>query len=152
MLFKSYLPIPAADHCGVATALISIVRSLCSPVRRPGPLTALLGALLSSGAQADGVTNTSHAELAQGEHIARLICSSCHIVATDQEFPPILNWPEPSFFDIANRPGVTLQSLERFISETHWDTDKLPMTMPSPLLTKGQRHAVALYILSLRSQ
>ena len=115
-----------------------------------GVLTVLLGALLGSSAQADAVTN--HAELAHGEHIAQLICSSCHIVAKDQEFAPILEWTTPSFFDIANRPATSVESLEHFITQTHWDTDKLPMTMPNPQLTKQQTRAVARYILSLRGQ
>jgi mono/diheme cytochrome c family protein len=120
------------------------------PTRAGGVLTALLGALLGSQAQADGAT--SHAELAHGEHIARFICSSCHIVAKDQEFAPILEWATPSFFDIANRPGTSVESLEHFITQTHWDTDKLPMTMPNPQLTKEQTRAVARYILSLHGQ
>jgi len=114
----------------------------------PGLLNVLLGAVLSSHAQAEDLA----AERAHGEHIARLICSSCHIVAQDQEFPAILNWPTPSFFDIANRPGVSVESLQRFITQTHWDVDKLPMTMPNPQLTKEQTRAVAHYILSLRSR
>jgi len=73
-------------------------------------------------------------------------------VAKEQEFPPILNWPTPSFFDVANRPGVSLESLQRFITQTHWDTDKLPMSMPNPQLTNQQTRAVAYYILSLRSR
>jgi mono/diheme cytochrome c family protein len=121
-------------------------RSLRSPLGAV-LLNLSLGALLSSYAQADNLA----AERAHGEHIARLICSSCHIVAKDQEFPPILNWPTPSFFDIANRPGVSVKDLQRFITETHWDMDKLPMTMPNPQLTKEQTQAVAEYILSLRS-
>ena len=145
VLLNSYLP-----RFATARLAVGRLRSVRVPrsVLRSGVLPALLGALLGSHAQADGASN--HAELAHGEHIARFICSSCHIVAKDQEFPPILEWATPSFFDIANRPGTSVASLEHFITQTHWDTDKLPMTMPNPQLTKEQTRAVARYVLSLR--
>jgi mono/diheme cytochrome c family protein len=149
VIFMSYLPPLAARRLRLRAGLIPLVRWLRSTLRS-GVLTALLGALLGSHARAAGVT--SHAELAHGEHIARFICSSCHIVAKDQEFAPILKWATPSFFDIANRPGTSADSLEHFITQTHWDADKLPMTMPNPRLTKEQTRAVAQYILSLRRQ
>ena len=65
-------------------------------------------------------------------------------------FPPLLVNPAPSFSDVANRPGTSSHSLERFITATHWDLDKLPMSMPNPRLTKEETVAVARYILSLR--
>jgi mono/diheme cytochrome c family protein len=88
--------------------------------------------------------------VARGDHIARSACSACHVVAADQEFPPLLVSPAPSFAEVANRPGTSAHSLERFITSTHWDLDKLPMTMPSPMLSKEETAAVARYILSLR--
>jgi mono/diheme cytochrome c family protein len=89
-------------------------------------------------------------EIARGKETAQFVCSACHTVAKEQQFPPILNQPAPSFFDIANRPGVTAQSLQHFITHTHWDPDKLPMTMPNPMLVPEQTRAVARYIMSLR--
>jgi len=129
------------------------------PSKPPGiqwrqALVGLLGAValcgmlmpaIGAGAAPKGST------VADGEHIARLICSACHVVASDQEFPPILNKPAPSFKDIANRPGTTAESLQRFIASTHWDVDTIPMTMPNPMLDKEQITAVSRYILSLRS-
>jgi mono/diheme cytochrome c family protein len=91
------------------------------------------------------------AQVARGEHVARLVCSACHVVAHDQEYPPLLTHPAPSFFDIAGRPGVSAQSLQHFITTTHWDTDKLPMSMPNPMLTRSDAAAVSQYILSLRA-
>jgi mono/diheme cytochrome c family protein len=110
----------------------------------------LLCGLTSYHAQAQTVA--PKAELARGEHVARLICSTCHVVARDQEFPPMINQPVPSFYEIANRPGVSAESLQHFITNTHWDPDRLPLTMPNPMLTKEQTRAVARYILSLRSR
>jgi cytochrome c2 len=129
------------------------VRATALRRRRPAVRHVILGALLcaSFSHQTRAQIVAHNAELAQGEHIAQLICSACHVVAKDQEFPPILTKPAPSFFDIANRPGVSAESLQHFITHTHWDTDELPMTMPNPMLTPGQTRAVSRYILSLRS-
>ena len=91
-----------------------------------------------------------HGLAAQGEHIARAICAACHVVASDQDFPPLLRAPAPPFAEIANRPGTTDKSLRHFISATHWDERTLPMTMPNPQLTGAQATAVTQYILSLR--
>ena len=110
---------------------------------------AVLCGLLSHHAQAQ-VTHS--AELARGQHVAELICATCHIVARNQEFPPLLSQVTPSFMEIANRPGVSAATLEHFITTTHWDPDKLPMTMPNPMLMPEQTRAVARYILSLKSR
>lgn len=91
-------------------------------------------------------------EVARGEHVARLVCSACHVVARDQEYPPILTEPTPNFLDIANRPGVNAQSLQHFITNTHWDDQKIPMTMPNTMLNKTDVQAVSQYILSLRTR
>lgn len=111
-------------------------------------VAALLCALCTPRSSAAGVPTTP--DLARGEHVARLVCSACHVVATDQEFPPLLKQAAPAFADIANRPGVTAQSLQRFITTTHWDVDKLPMSMPNPMLSRSEAQAVSRYILSLR--
>ncbi|MFZ1100954.1 MAG: c-type cytochrome [Steroidobacteraceae bacterium] len=95
---------------------------------------------------------TPDPELAHGEHIARFVCASCHVVAKDQEFAPMLSTPTPSLFDIANRPGVSRESLQHFITSTHWDPDKIEMTMPALMLTPEDARAVTSYILSLRKQ
>lgn len=115
----------------------------------------LLGAgvcgLLSPRAHAQAAADA--AELARGEHIARFVCATCHVVASNQEFPPLLSRPAPSFLVIANRAGVSAESLEHFITTTHWDNpDKIQMTMPSLLATPEQARAVARYILSLRTR
>lgn len=111
---------------------------------------AALCALCTPRTSAAAVPKTP--EVARGEHIARLVCSACHVVATDQEYPPLLNKATPGFAEIANRPGVTAESLQRFITATHWDVDKLPMSMPNPMLTKAEAQDVARYILSLRNR
>jgi len=78
------------------------------------------------------------------------VCSACHEVARDQEYPPILAKPAPSFSEIAHRPGTSVESLQRFIVSTHWDVNALPMTMPNPMLSRDEARSVARYIVSLR--
>jgi len=89
--------------------------------------------------------------VARGEQIARLVCSACHVVAADQEIPPMLAKPAPSFASIANRPGTTAQSVARFVSSTHWDFETLPMKMPDLMMTKSEATAVSRYLMSLRT-
>lgn len=115
-------------------------------------LNVCLCALLSSTAGRDGYAGTAPSDpmAARGEQIARQICSACHIVAADQQFPPLLRDAAPGFSAIANRPATTAKSLQRFITATHWDTKTIPMSMPNPMLMPDQVLAVSRYILSLR--
>jgi mono/diheme cytochrome c family protein len=115
-----------------------------SALMLPAALCGLSGQLASAG----GIPYDF--SVARGEHIARIVCSACHVVATDQEYPPILKKPAPDFREIANRPGTSAESLQHFIMNTHWDVDSLPMTMPNPMLGKDEAGAVSRYILRLR--
>lgn len=90
------------------------------------------------------------AAIARGDHVARLVCSACHVVATGQEFPPMLEPPAPSFADIANRPGMTAKTIRHFILTTHWDQKTIPMTMPNLMLMPEDASALAVYIMSLK--
>ncbi len=107
----------------------------------------LLLSLIGGALQAQGGQSP---QVRRGEHLARLICSTCHVVAHDQEFPPGLEIRTPSFYQIAARPDVSTQSLRRFITGTHWDERTIPMTMPDQHLTEEQVQALIHYILSLR--
>jgi hypothetical protein len=60
--------------------------------------------------------------------------------------------PAPRFDQIANRPGTSEQSLQRFITTTHWDGETIPITMPRPELTKKQVLALSRYIMSLHKR
>lgn len=81
--------------------------------------TVLCG-VLSPSAQAQAVTD--NAELAHCEHIARFVCATCHVVARNQEFAPMLSEPTPSFLEIANRPRVSRESLQHFSSPARTGT------------------------------
>jgi mono/diheme cytochrome c family protein len=107
-------------------------------------------ALWAFGSAALAGTMSHDPAVARGEHIARLVCSACHLVAVDQEYPPMLNHPAPDFSDIANRPGTTADSVQKFVTHTHWNLQAIPLSMPDMMLSKDETRAVALYIMSLR--
>lgn len=108
-----------------------------------------LGVLASAAAFAE--TPGRHSTLERGEHVARLVCSACHVVAGNQEFPPLLSPPAPSFEAIANRPTTSLESVKHFVLTTHWDPPyDMPLRMPSPMLLSGEADDVARYLISLR--
>ena len=108
-----------------------------------------LGAL-SAAAPAAEVSGGGSAE--RGRQLALKVCSACHLVASTQDFSPLLNPPAPPFADIANRPDTTRASLRQFVAATHWDQKSLPLTMPNPLLIDSQIGDVVAYILSLRKR
>lgn len=110
-----------------------------------------LGGLLAVGAAAAHADPQPDTGLARGEHIARSVCSACHYVADNQEFPPLMNPPAPSFKEIANRSGTTLSGVRHFVTTTHWDPPySLPLKMPDLMLMPGEADDVARYLLSLR--
>jgi mono/diheme cytochrome c family protein len=91
-------------------------------------------------------------DLLTGKQLARIVCSDCHVVASDSESPPPLHDPAPRFDEIASRPGTTEKSLQQFITTTHWDGETIPITMPKPELTKQQVVALSRYIMSLHKR
>jgi len=111
---------------------------------------ALCGLLWVSSGNDSRAGPSADPVLARGEQIARQVCSLCHVASDHQEFPPILRTPTPSFSEIANRPGTTAKSLQRFITTTHWDEKAIPMSMPDPMLMPDQAVAVSRYIMSQR--
>jgi mono/diheme cytochrome c family protein len=88
-----------------------------------------------------------------GRVLALKFCTSCHVVETDQEFPPIFKGPPepPNFQTIASRPSTTAQSLRKFLSTTH-STMTLPLHMPNPEITDDQTTQIISFILSLRDR
>ena len=115
----------------------------------PGLLCMALFGIGGTVAAADPVQDP---QLRSGAQLARIACSGCHLVAPDPEAPSPLRNSGPRFVDIANRPGVSEKSLQRFISTTHWDGESMPMKMPKPELTAQQVAALARYIMSLRQR
>jgi mono/diheme cytochrome c family protein len=82
-----------------------------------------------------------------GKQLALHDCAVCHIVAARQQTKPLVSGYGPSFFDIAERPGTTEQSLQQLLAHGHPRSN-----MPAPGLTTTQVRDVVSYILSLRGE
>ena len=109
-----------------------------------------LGSLCCMGASA--ADSTRDPLVLKGRDLARIACSKCHVVASDTEAPAPVYDAAPRFDEIANRRGVSEQSLRRFITTTHWDGETIPITMPRLELTKQQVTSLARYIMSLKKR
>jgi len=121
-------------------------------IRRLNIATSIAGFLLFIGAWTIGASIqalSEEAAVSQGHRLALLVCAACHVVARDQEAPPILRTPGPSFDAIANKPGTTGDSLKVFLSTTHAKV-ATSTSMPNPQLANYQVAEVINYILSLR--
>jgi Cytochrome c len=92
------------------------------------------------------------ARVEAGRILAQRLCSTCHAVPTDAEFPPALIHPAPSFASIANRPTTTQESLRKFLATRHGDISLVPPNMPDLMLTDSQKAAAIAYILSLKDR
>jgi mono/diheme cytochrome c family protein len=88
-------------------------------------------------------------DVSKGHYLAVRVCAICHLAAPDQESKPLLNPPGPPFQSIAQRPGLTADSLEKFITTAHRGLDN-PKGMPNPDLAAYQVKQAAAYIMSLR--
>src|SRR5579872_2992777 len=76
-----------------------------------------------------------------GRSVARNLCSTCHDVSADQQFPPALVNPAPTVVSIANRAGTTRETLQKFLASTHGDISAFPAKMPDLKLTEQQKSA-----------
>lgn len=132
-----------------------VLRRICIPAhhglrRAVPPMVGLALLLLALSVRAAPPNTANSAMLARGAAVAENQCSACHVVAQNQENPPLLRNPAPSFEEIANRSGSSEKQLRHFVSGTHWDLKTLPMTMPNPELSPKDTTAVVRYIMSLR--
>jgi cytochrome c len=85
----------------------------------------------------------------RGREFAQTLCADCHVVTPDQTQRPIHVQEIPSFMAIANRKGITAESLREFVRTTH-STMKVPGNMPTLEVTDYQLDQIVDYILSLR--
>jgi Cytochrome c len=88
-------------------------------------------------------------EVSKGRHLATMLCTTCHVAAPDQPYAPTLNPPAPSFASIAQRPGVDMTSLRKFLTSARQGFDN-PNGMPDPHLADFQIKEIGAYILSLK--
>jgi mono/diheme cytochrome c family protein len=105
--------------------------------------------LIGTFSVVSGQALSEEAASSRGHAFALLVCAACHVVASDQEAPPILRTPGLSFDAIANKPGTTADSLRAYLSTTHAQI-ATATGMPNPHLIDYQTAEVITYILSLR--
>ena len=87
-----------------------------------------------------------------GKNIAVTMCVACHVVSRDQTIKPVLGPGIPSFEEIANRPGSTIESLSSAMKVARWHDPAMAATLlPMSQLSEAQKRQVASYILSLRT-
>ena len=79
-------------------------------------------------------------ESSVGGRLAVRWCMACHVVEPGQR---MATDNAPSFREIATRPGMTADSLDRYLSKEH-------TLMPDFLLSTQERAALVAYILSQR--
>jgi mono/diheme cytochrome c family protein len=107
--------------------------------------SALLVAAMAPAMSAQQPTQRSAAQ--EGRRLALSKCDVCHVVASDQQYRPLLSHYAPSFNEVANRPDNSAQSLQAFLAHPHTYEN-----MPSPDLTPAQVADLVAYILSLRGR
>ncbi|MDN3645766.1 c-type cytochrome [Pontixanthobacter aestiaquae] len=78
----------------------------------------------------------------QGEHLAVTLCSGCHAVA-DGEISP--NAEAPDFVSIANREGLTRQTLGNFLHDSYNFPNQMNLE-----LSDEDADKISAYILTLR--
>ncbi len=110
-------------------------------------IAALLGGSVQGGAQ--GLPGGP--DPVEGHRLALSLCTPCHVVATDQELPPILDHPAPPFRTIAKRPDTTEASLKHFLLTTH-STMQPSFSMPNPGLADYQVNALVAYLMTLKNR
>jgi len=115
-------------------------------------MAAVLGALASALAQSARAEEPSGADdISAGRALSLKVCAACHVVSPDQEMAPFLRPPAPTFRAIANRPGMTAESVRHFLSGTHRGPAE-PGKMPNPSLTEDQVRQTAAFLMSLNDR
>jgi mono/diheme cytochrome c family protein len=115
-------------------------------------LLAVMAALAAYAQLAARAQPKAAGDAKEGRAFALEACTGCHVVAANQPFKPIYtdDVHPPDFKDIANKPGITAESLIHYL-------DTLPTIpkdsqMANADLTAQQTRDVAAYILSLRDK
>ena len=103
-------------------------------------LTAALSVLLASAAP---VLAQNSARVEAGYKLAQAVCAECHGIEAEDRISPHMD--APSFYDIANKPGMTAIALSVWFRTPH-------TTMPNFVIRKDETSDLAAYILSLKTR
>ena len=117
------------------------MKNIVSYLLAPAVLAVTIGAAGAQERKTDPV--------AAGRDIALKICANCHVVAQDQESPPLLKPPAPSFAEIAANPATSEASLRDFLGKPHGEARR-SSKMPAFTLGDFQIAPLIAYIESLR--
>ncbi|MGO8955588.1 MAG: c-type cytochrome [Rhodomicrobium sp.] len=104
--------------------------------------------VVSNAARADDRPSGDEGRIARGHEIATMVCSACHAVQSAHS--PILREPAPDLRSIANKPGVTAESLAALLRNPAHAMENKSRQMPHPRLTGEMIDSVVAYLLSLR--
>jgi mono/diheme cytochrome c family protein len=88
----------------------------------------------------DAIRSALGADASNGERLAELWCSSCHVVTINQRQA---NADAPPFEEIAKRPTFTERGLATFLLDPH-------AKMPNMNLTRLEADEIAAYMGTLR--
>ena len=107
--------------------------------------------LLTWNIQAVAAASSDEALIRGGRTVANTVCIGCHIVSPNQTLVPLYEGRLPSFENIANRPGLTAQSLRDLMASASWHNYALPQTLsPMSRISERDREQVVAFILSLK--
>lgn len=86
----------------------------------------------------------------EGRALALQACTSCHVVAADQPYMPILKRTPrpPDFKDIANKPNVSAAWLRDYLASLPAIPKESKMANPD--LTEEEMRDVSAFIMTLR--
>jgi len=96
--------------------------------------------LFASGAP---VLAQETASVDAGYKMAQEICAECHAIEPDELKSP--NLDAPTFFEIANKAGITAMALSVWFRTPH-------PTMPNFVFSETETSNLSAYILSLKSE
>jgi mono/diheme cytochrome c family protein len=127
----------------IRSKILHLCEALIAFGARLFAITVLAGAAMHAAVADDA------GQVARGHQLALEICSACHIAAPDQRTRPILTEPPPSLETLANKPGVTAESVQKFLLTIHLSLAN-GKDMPNPEVTEDQARDLAAYVMSLR--
>ena len=110
-------------------------------MNRIGALFSFLG-IVAAASAASPAWAQDFGDPAQGQALARQICSECHAIDQTQQRSP--NPAAPRFEVIANVPGMTSTALTAALQTSH-------RAMPNVMLDADQLSNIIAYILRLKN-